>query len=138
MASIGQFNEASCNQFNVLPLFMPILIVSCLILQLNLDPIIHMILRLHFIFVKSLVENLCSFGQCSFRLRVANWWNNLPSSYCLMSLGDLTFHSLYIIIYLMFDLFRVVFFCNLLFYNIACYICCCNRHIVVMCTYILL
>ena len=53
-----------------------------------------------------------------------------------MSLGDLTFHSLYIIIYLMFDLFRVVFFCNLLFYDIACYICCCNRHIVVMCTYI--
>ena len=60
MASIGQFNEASCNQFNVLPLYMPILIVSCLILQLNLDPIIHMILRLHFIFVKSLVVNLCS------------------------------------------------------------------------------
>ena len=86
---------------------MPILIVSCLILQLNLDPFIHMILGLHFIFVESLVVRLVLDNAYLDRELLIGGIIYHP--HCLISLGDLTFHGLYIIIYLMFNLLRVVF-----------------------------
>ena len=77
---------------------MPILIVSYLILQLNLDPIIHMILGLRFIFVKSLVVRLVLVNVFLDRELLIGGMIYRP--HCLMSLGDLTFHGLFIIIYL--------------------------------------
>ena len=74
---------------------MPILIVSCLILQLNLDLIIHKILGMGFcfIFVKSLVVRLVL--DNAFLDQELLIGRIIYHPHCLMSLDNLTFHDLY-------------------------------------------
>ena len=87
---------------------MPILIVSCLILQLNLDPIIHDT-RTAFYFCR-IPCCKTSFGQRFLDQELMLLFGGMIyRPHCLMSLGDLTFHGLYIITYLMFDLLCIVF-----------------------------
>ena len=86
---------------------MPILIASCLILQLNLDLIIHMIFILSLIFVESLIVKLVLDNDfLDQKLLIGGIIYHL---HCLMFPDDLTFHGLHMIIYLMFDLLCIVF-----------------------------